>query len=67
MIDLREYITAGNATFTIQSRKTGTRFTYRVRRAKAANERICESANEETASPIRKFAHSQLWHGGRGK
>lgn len=34
MIDLQSYITAGNATFTIRSRKTGTRFTYRVRRSK---------------------------------
>lgn len=30
LIDLRRYITAGRATFTLVSRKTGERFTYKV-------------------------------------
>jgi hypothetical protein len=32
MIDTRTFALAGNATFTVTSRKTGTRFTYKVRK-----------------------------------
>lgn len=32
MIDIEKFALAGNATFTVTSRKTGTRFTFRVRR-----------------------------------
>lgn len=34
MIDTRTFALAGNATFTVTSRKTGTRFTYKIRQPK---------------------------------
>lgn len=34
MIDINRFALAGNATFTVTSRKTGTRFTFRVRQPK---------------------------------
>lgn len=35
MITARSFILAGNATFTVRSRKTGARFTYKARQPKA--------------------------------
>jgi hypothetical protein len=37
MIDTKQFILAGNATFTMTSRKSGTRFTYKVRKSKDGN------------------------------
>jgi hypothetical protein len=34
MIDTKTFLLAGNATLTVQSRKTGARFTYKVRKSK---------------------------------
>lgn len=66
------FITAGNARLTIVSKKTGARYTYRVRRAKDAQDLffvsvLTGSDNESDFSYLGTLARGQFFHGKKSR
>lgn len=64
----RQFINGGNATFTLRSRRTGTRFTYRVRRSEDGNIQFVSvltgADNESSYSYLGYIRRDVYFHGG---